>query len=378
MLLRYGTSENGKIVKKAHIYTREEHGIDPGAIDPDAVWVVGRLKKAGAHAYIVGGAVRDLLSGRRPKDFDIATDAHPNVIKRLFRSARLIGRRFRIVHVYTSREKYLEVTTFRANRGEDANALFGTMEEDAQRRDFSINALYYCPFDRQLIDYVGGFDDIRNRRLSTLIPADVSFTEDPVRMIRAVKYSSLMGFPVPFGMARLITKMRGLVLECSRERMTEEVYKILVSGASADILSLSYRLKLFEIIFPSLAAFIQADKKKFEESSLFKRAAELDGRAQAGSTLPRDEMFGFLFQDFILAQSGIWSGQDPAFAIPPAIRSASHPLFPSKRDLGKAADMIMAERWKIFGKEPARPGRRKRRRRPRSRRRSSAPQTGVQ
>jgi poly(A) polymerase len=376
LLLRYGTSEKGGIVKKAHIYTRDEHGIDPGAIDPDAVWVVGRLRKSGAHAYIVGGAVRDLLAGRRPKDFDIATDAHPHVIKRLFRSARIIGRRFRIVHVYTAREKYVEVTTFRSNKTDDANNLFGTMEEDGQRRDFTINALYYCPFERQLIDYVGGYTDIQRKRLSTLIPADASFAEDPVRMIRAVKYACLMGFAIPFGMSRLITKMRELVLECSRERVTEEVYKILTSGASADILALSHRLRLFEVIFPALAEFLQQGRGKFDESGLYSRAAALDERTRTGNALPREEMFGFIFHDFILAQGDVWSDPDAALIVQQTIKAVSQPLFPSKRDLGTAARMLVSEQRQRTGKNVVHAGhRRKRRSRHRSKR--SAPGTGA-
>ena len=206
MLFRYGATDNGTIVKKAHIYTQEEHGIDAHLVDTDAMWVLRGLRKEGFSAYIVGGAVRDMIVGRAPNDFDIATDAHPQQIRRIFRSARIIGRRFRIVHVYCGREKYIEVTTFRSRSAvgtsehtahPDQNNFFGTMEEDAERRDFTINALYYNPIDRLVIDYVGGVPDIRGRRLKTLGDAEASFAEDPVRMIRAVKYASLVGFPVP-------------------------------------------------------------------------------------------------------------------------------------------------------------------------------------
>jgi len=230
LLFRYGATENGTIEKKAHIYTMAEHGIDPRLVDPDAMWVVRGLRKEGFHVYIVGGAVRDLIVGRVPNDFDVATDAHPHQIRRIFRSARVIGRRFRLVHVYCGREKYIEVSTFRSRGAvgtaenadsREQNNLFGTMEEDAERRDFTINALYYCPIDKQVIDYVNGFQDIRRRRLRTLVSAETSFAEDPVRMIRAVKYASLLGFPVPLSMAGLIRRMRESILTCSRERVTE-------------------------------------------------------------------------------------------------------------------------------------------------------------
>jgi poly(A) polymerase len=350
LLLRYGTSNEGKIVKKAHIYTRAEHGIEVSRVDPDAVWIVKRLRGEGFHAYVVGGAVRDLLVGRSPKDFDIATDALPQRIRRIFRSARLIGRRFRIVHVYIGREKYIEVTTFRSNKGPEANNFFGTMEEDAQRRDFTVNALYYCPADQQLIDYVDGLTDIRQKRLKTLIPAETSFTEDPVRMIRAVKYASLTQFPIPHGMAALIRRMCQSLLTCSRERVTEEVYKILISGAASQILEQSYRLKMFEVLFPSLFAFIDVTHRKFTDSRLYQRAVALDAENREGRGLARDRMFSFLFHDLALAQTPLFDDPEPLLILQQFIRSASTPLFPSKRDLGVASHEIMREFQRLTGR----------------------------
>lgn len=352
MLFRYGATENGTIEKKAHIYTQEEHGIDLRLVDPDAMWVVRGLRKEGFHVYVVGGAVRDLIVGRTPNDFDVATDAHPHQIHRVFRSARIIGRRFRLVHVYCGREKYIEVSTFRSRSAigtaEDAvhreqNNLFGTMEEDAERRDFTINALYYCPIDKQVIDYVGGFQDIRRRRLRTLIPAETSFAEDPVRMIRAMKYACLVGFPVPLSMTGLIRRMRESILTCSRERVTEEVYKILSSGHAGEILELSHRLRLFEVIFPRLADTHRESRKKFEEHSLGQRLKELDGRAKEGRVLDRSSMFEFLFRDLVLQKKELFEDPSPGHLIQQFIRSASEPLFPSKKDLAAAADSLLKE-----------------------------------
>jgi len=349
LLFRYGTSSDGRVEKKAHIYTEREHGIDPRRVDPDAVWVVRRLRKDGFHAYIVGGAVRDLVVGRTPNDFDVATDAHPQQVRRAFRSARIIGRRFRIVHVYCGREKIIEVTTFRARgsgaveasddvAGREANNVFGTMEEDAERRDFTINALYYCPIDRQVIDYVEGFNDIRQRRLRTLMPAESSFSEDPVRMIRALKYASLMRFPVPFSMSVLIRRCHASLLSCSRERVTEEVYKILTSGGAAEIFDLGFRLRLFETIFPSITAFLRETKTRFTASALWERLCKLDADCAAGNPLPRASMFGFLFRDLVLAREDILREPEAQFLIQQFLRGASEPLFPSKRDLAEAAD----------------------------------------
>jgi poly(A) polymerase len=352
LLFRYGATENGKIEKKAHIYTQEEHAIDPSLLDADAAWVVRRLRKEGHHAYVVGGAVRDLMVGRVPNDFDVATDAHPQQIRRHFRSARIIGRRFRLVHVYCGREKYIEVTTFRSRSAggtageppvEDANNLFGTMEEDAERRDFTVNALYYCPIDRQVIDYVGGVPDIRNRRLRTLIPADTSFAEDPVRMIRAVKYASLLGFPIPLAMSGLIKRMGETILTCSRERVTEEVYKILSSGAAGSIFDLAHRLRLFEIIFPGLSGNLREKRQKPADSPLWLRLRELDERAKAGAVLNRNDMFGFLFRDLVRGRGDLLDGEDPQFLIQQFLRTVSAPLFPSKKDLAIAADSILKE-----------------------------------
>jgi poly(A) polymerase len=350
LLFRYGTTENGNIEKKAHIYTQEEHGIDPHLVDADALWVIKRLRSARFHAYIVGGAVRDLLVGRTPNDFDIATEAHPLQIKRLFRSARVIGRRFRLVHVYCAREKYIEVSTFRSRVAgatigrqaqPDANNYYGTMEEDAQRRDFTINALYYCPIDRRLIDYVEAFPDLRQRRLRTLVRAEESFAEDPVRMIRAVKYASLLDFPFPLSMAGLVRRMRESVLTCSRERVTEEVFKILTSGSAGGILDLAHRLRLFEIILPAQAKHLKESRTRLPDSPFGIRLKALDGRAAAGDLLDRSEMFTFLFLDLALGQKDIFEDPDPEFLLQQFIRTTSDPLFPSKKDLAVAAQSIL-------------------------------------
>ncbi len=319
-------------------------------MDADALWVIKRLRSSHFHAYIVGGAVRDLLVGRTPKDFDIATDAHPLQIKRLFRSARVIGRRFRLVHVYCAREKYIEVSTFRSRvtgattshaAHAEANNYFGTIEEDAQRRDFTINALYYCPIDHHLIDYVGAFPDLRQRRLRTLMRAEDSFAEDPVRMIRAVKYASLLGFPFPFSLAGLVRRMRESILGCSRERVTEEIFKILTSGSAADIFELAHRLRLFEVIFPAHSKYLKESRTRLDESPLGIRLKELDERTAAGHVLDRSQMFGFLFSDLVRQRKDIFEDPDPDFVVQQFIRTASDPLFPSKKDLAVAAQSIL-------------------------------------
>ncbi|HVP19285.1 MAG TPA: polynucleotide adenylyltransferase PcnB [Spirochaetia bacterium] len=344
--MRYGASTDGTIEKKAHIYTEKEHGVDFRLVDQDAVWVVRRLRKDGFQAYIVGGAVRDLLVGRAPNDFDIATDAHPQQVRRAFRSARIIGRRFRIVHVYCGKDKIIEVTTFRSRgaaeasedtTGGDGNNRFGTMEEDAARRDFTINALYYCPIDRLIIDYVGGYEDVRGRRLRTLTPAEASFSEDPVRMIRAVKYSSLMRFPIPLSMSGLIRRHHASLLACSRERVTEEVYKILTSGGAAAIFEMGFRLHLFETIFPAIVSDLRERRMKLTGSPLWERLCQLDTAAAGGRVLPRSSMFGLLYHDLIAAREDLLKQPEARFLIQQFLRAAAAPLFPSRKDLAEAA-----------------------------------------
>jgi len=350
LLFRYGASGSGTIEKKAHIYTREEHGIDLRLVDPDAVWIVRRLRGARFRAYIVGGAVRDLIAGRVPKDFDIATDAHPMQIRRLFRSARVIGRRFRLVHVYCSREKYIEVSTFRskvapATAGDhvlpDGNNFFGTIEEDAQRRDFTINALYYCPIDQQLFDYVDALPDLRQRRLRTLGRAETSFAEDPVRMIRAVKYAALLDFPFPLPLAGLVRRLRESILTCSRERVTEEVYKILASGASLAFLELAGKLRVFEVMFPAHAERLRVQRAHLADSPFGARLKELDQKTAEGTPLPRGEMFGFLFLDLALEKKDLLESPEPELFLLQLIRTISAPLFPSKKDLAQAAETVL-------------------------------------
>jgi len=252
LLIRYRRAENGKPVAKAVVYTAVEHGIDRSGIDPDAIRVIERLRENGHEAYIVGGAVRDLILGRRPKDFDIATDAQPSRIKRIFRSARVIGRRFRLVHVYAG-PKIFEVSTFRSTANGTVGNEFGTVDEDAHRRDFTMNALYFDPHDSTLVDYVGGFKDMAAKRIEPVIPLGNIFKEDPVRMIRCVKYAAVAGFRIPFGVRRALRRDSGLLGEASSSRLTEEFIKILGSGCSAPIIESLRRFDLLRHILPEAA-----------------------------------------------------------------------------------------------------------------------------
>jgi poly(A) polymerase len=255
LLIRYRRSEDGKPVAKAVVYTQAEHGIDRASIDPDALRISERLRQNGHEAYIVGGAVRDLLLARSPKDFDIVTDAPPARIKRVFRSARVIGRRFRLVHVYCG-PKIFEVSTFRSIANGTVGNEFGTIDEDARRRDFSLNALYYDPYDSTLVDYVGGFKDIAAKRIEPVIPVKVIFKEDAVRMIRCVKYAAMTGFRIPLGLRLALKRDSGLLAQAGASRLTEEFIKILGSGSASVIFTSLARFDLLRHMLPSCVSEI--------------------------------------------------------------------------------------------------------------------------
>lgn len=258
MFIRYRRDKKGKPVEQALIYTEREHGIQKSMIDPDAVRIIERLKGSGHQAYVVGGAVRDLLRNRKPKDFDLATDALPTKIKKLFRNARIIGKRFRLVHIMAGGNVF-EVSTFRSIKNGSVGNEFGTMDEDVLRRDFTFNALYYDPTDGTLVDFVGGFKDIKAGKVKPIIPLNRIFKEDPVRIIRGVKYASVAGFSLPFALRRTIKKDAPLLAGVSHSRMTEEFFKILASGNAEPVFRALSEFKLLGYFVPSLWEKIQAD-----------------------------------------------------------------------------------------------------------------------
>ncbi len=258
MFIRYRRSEDGRPVAKALVYTRTEHGIDRAKIDPDAIRIIEHLRNNGHEAYIVGGAVRDLLLGRAPKDFDLVTDAQPTRIRRIFRNARVIGKRFRLVHVYVGPRIY-EVATFRSTANGTVGNEFGTMDEDAMRRDFTFNALYYNTHDDTLVDYVGGYKDIVARKVKPVIPLKTIFVEDPVRMIRCVKYASTSDFRLPFTLRRALKRDSALLAESSTSRLTEEFSKILASGNSSRIIKGLSDFDLLRHMLPEVDRRMRSD-----------------------------------------------------------------------------------------------------------------------
>lgn len=248
------------------VLMRGEHTIQDSAIHPDAWKVLRRLNHADHTAYLVGGTVRDLYLGRVPKDFDVATTAKPNDIKRLFRNAFMIGRRFRLAHIKFL-DNIIEVATFRretdrfeepAEAGGEAKAvrLYGTPEEDARRRDFTINGLFYDPFRGHVIDYVGGLIDMEKRIVRTISPPDQSYEEDPARMIRAVRAAARIGFAVEAETHEAILRHREAVLRCPRARLFEELLILLKYGSAERSLRLLWQFGLMEHLLPTHHAYL--------------------------------------------------------------------------------------------------------------------------
>lgn len=296
MLYRYGTDSKGKIVKKAVVYTQEEHFIPINKIDPDALQIIIRLRDMGYTAYLVGGAVRDLIIGNTPKDFDIVTDATPSKIKKIFRNSRIIGKRFRLVHVVFG-SKIFEVSTFRSNAEGSVGNEFGTIEQDVLRRDFSINALYYDPIQQHVIDYVNGMRDIKKHYLRPIIPIDKIFVDDPVRMLRAIKYSATTNAKMSFSLKQKIRHSSKLLGEISASRLTEELLKIINSPYASKIIYEAIDADLFMYLQPAAFAMI-FDNKKIE-SSYMENLTKLDNLNQKEPKARLGKKLYYLIYDFV-------------------------------------------------------------------------------
>ena len=252
------------------VYKRPEHCISRKNIDPDALKVLYRLDHLGYTAYLVGGGVRDLLLGRKPKDFDVGTSAKPNEVKRAFKNCFLIGRRFRLAHVRFG-EKVIETATFRQNsqtigeiiehaaEGPMEDNTFGTPQTDAYRRDFTVNGLFYNIKDFSVIDWVGGMKDLEKKVIRAIGDPEIRFQEDPVRMMRAVKFSSRLGFKIEKKTQQAMEKYHKCILTASLPRVCEEVFRLFPYGHSAAAFKQLYACGILGDLLPELGAFIDRD-----------------------------------------------------------------------------------------------------------------------
>jgi poly(A) polymerase len=277
-------SEHG--ATEAVVYGPEHHPLKKAEIDEDARKVVYRLQRAGYKAYIVGGGVRDLLLGKKPKDFDISTDATPKEVRNLFRNCRIIGRRFKLAHVYFAQGKTLEVSTFRdsiewSEPSDTENAeggpvesdnIYGTEATDAVRRDLTINGLFLDVSTMEIIDYVGGMRDLKEGVIRVIGDPELRFKEDPVRMIRVVRHSARNGFRIERSCWESIVANASRITQSSQVRVFDELKKDLTSGCFLTILSLLADTGLLEFLLPEL---LENNARLLSAESDFSRCLEL-------------------------------------------------------------------------------------------------------
>jgi poly(A) polymerase len=252
---------------------RSEHPISRRDIDKNALKVLYRLHNAGYLAYLVGGSVRDLMLGRRPKDFDIGTNARPNEIRRLFSNSRIIGRRFRLVHIYFHDGSTVEVSTFRRDPDPEeqrsapgellitSDNTYGTPRQDAFRRDFTVNALFYSIGDYAVIDHVGGIDDLERKLIRVIGDPDVRFREDPVRMLRACEFAGRLGFGIEQRTQEAIHSHRKEIEKASPARVTEEIVQLMKCGHAGAAMQWMLDLGLLEVLLPEAYAMLMAGER---------------------------------------------------------------------------------------------------------------------
>ena len=310
-----------------------EHGLKRDQIAWEALRVLTRLDEAGYKAYLCGGGVRDLLLGRTPKDFDIATDARPEEVKKIFRNCRIIGRRFKLAHVFF-RDVIIETATFRAlldappPEAEDVplpsrrrtdvpdptfatrggvivrDNVYGTPEEDARRRDFTINGLFYDIADGSIIDYVGGLKDLEHRVLRVIGDPAVRFREDPVRMVRAVRIASQLDFEIERHAREAIIQQCGELKSSSRERLFEEMLKILNCGCALKVFERAWRKGLFQTIYPAFSAWLDGPDKHEALNWVKKALRQFDVWKQAGLKPMPALQHALLFGPYIEGMAG--------------------------------------------------------------------------
>lgn len=335
-------AEASSAVTAPRTIAREDHSVSRKRINPNALKVLYRLHKNGYQAHLVGGGVRDLLLGREPNDFDVATDATPEEIRSLFRNCRLIGRRFRLAHVVFGRE-IVEVATFRANHRPDdddddegvegveihddgrilRDNVFGTIEEDAFRRDFTVNALYYDISHFAVLDYVDGLADLEARRLRLIGDPAVRYREDPVRMLRAARFAAKLGFEVDAGTAAPMADLGGLLRDIPPSRLFDETLKLFQTGHAAQSLEQLRRHGLFQYLFPQ--ADIALDSGDELYAKLLRLALENTDRriAEGKSVTPAFLYAVFLWPRVLtLAAEHAEEGDSPAVAMQRAAAQA--------------------------------------------------------
>ncbi|MFZ6749782.1 polynucleotide adenylyltransferase PcnB [Undibacterium sp. Ren11W] len=342
--------------RKPKVLTAKEHGIDPKLLSSNAIRVTSTLQENGFKAFVVGGAVRDLLLGVKPKDFDIATNATPEQVKRLFRRAFIIGRRFQIVHVMFGQD-LLEVTTFRgpateaAPKDEHGRVLrdntFGEQHEDAVRRDFTINAMYYDPASQTVLDYHGGIADIRKKTLRIIGVPEARYREDPVRMLRVVRFAAKLQFTIDAATSAPIAVMAPLINNVPSARVFDEMLKLLMSGHAMACLQQLRKAGLHHGLMPLLDVVLEQPMgEKFVTLAL----ASTDERIQQGKPVSPGFLFASLLWHQVLEK---WNAYIAAgeFSIP-ALHLAADDVLNAQTDALALQRKIGSDMRDIWAMQP--------------------------
>jgi len=339
------------------IIARQDHNVSRGSLSPNALKTLYRLKSQGFTAYLVGGCVRDLLLGREPKDFDVVTDATPGQVKRLFRNCRLVGRRFRLAHLHFN-EEIVEVATFRAEHPEgpakegetpfdraapvpsaDRKAshprhlksdegvvlrdnVFGTSAQDALRRDFTVNALFYDVGTFSIIDYAGGMEDLRRSVIRTIGNPIERFTEDPVRMLRAVRFAALLGFTMEDGTWEALLELGATITRGASPRLYEEILKLFLCGEGEKCYQLLRKSGLLHALFPDFSDWLDRETDSFPHARTGYALDWIDLRIREGGNVSPPLLISLLFGEYleekgkVLHDSGVadQEGLDTAMA----------------------------------------------------------------
>jgi poly(A) polymerase len=319
---------------KPLIIARPEHTISRSQLSPNAIRVLYRLKDEGFTAYLVGGCVRDLLLGREPKDFDLVTDATPGQIKRLFRNCRLVGRRFRLAHLHFT-DEIVEAATFRAAEPDEPaeeellpvaaaipasspataprqprhlkseegvvlrDNVFGTPAQDALRRDFTVNALFYNIADFSIIDYTGGMDDLRRGVIRTIGAPAARFTEDPVRMLRAVRFAAMLGFTIEDATWEALAGQSATITRAAPPRLYEEILKLFLSGEGEKSYQLLRRGGLLAALLPRFSDWLDGESDGFPHIRIGQALDWIDRLIREGEKVPPQLLLALMFGEYL-------------------------------------------------------------------------------
>ena len=313
---------------------RQKVKFDKKLLDQDALKILKKLNKSGHETYLVGGCIRDILLGHKPKDFDIATSATPEQIHKLFKRSRIIGRRFKLVHIMFSARKFIEVATFRAGKVQTSNNglvlrdnYYGTLEDDVFRRDFTVNGLYYDINRSEVIDHVGGLEDLKNLKINMIGKPSERFEEDPVRMIRAVRFQVKLNAQIEPELIEAIVKNSQLLANIPPARLYEEVIKLFHNENSIEVFRELAKLGLLKHLFS------QTEENPFVNASLFNTSE----RIKNGSSVTP----AFLFAVFL------WSAVNKRFSqISKKNKSRIELMLQASEDvIKKQTQQVMMPRW---------------------------------